>query len=270
MLNGPGANVALLVLLLAMLAWFLRNDGKEYAAFKRLTATEDRQRAFRRWTVKSFRLFVGAGLAVLLLLGRPDALLHMPAQFTLAADWIARRLSDGGEGEGGGAAFVLLIAGAMLAGGLIGGIVAARIARKRGGEARQAALGDIEPLFPRNRAERGRTALMGANAALGEEIFFRLVLPLLLAQLTGDAFLAFGIAALLFGAVHFYQGWAGIVGTTLAGLLFTAVYLASGHLWVAVLLHALMNLNTLWLRPLLKERSARRGRGAGGDSGGKA
>ena len=81
-------------------------------------------------------------------------------------------------------------------------------------------LGDVEPLFPRNPDERRWTALIGANAGVGEELFFRLMLPLLITLVTGNASLAFAAAGLIFGLVHFYQGWVGILATTVAGFVF--------------------------------------------------
>jgi len=70
----------------------------------------------------------------------------------------------------------------------------------------------------------------------------------------GSAIFAFIAAGLIFGLVHFYQGWVGILATTAAGFVFAALYLATGALWVVIVLHALMNLNSLWLRPLLMAR----------------
>ena len=49
----------LLLLCLAMLWWFLRNDAAEYAAFKKLTDTRERQRCYRHWVLKSFLVFSG-------------------------------------------------------------------------------------------------------------------------------------------------------------------------------------------------------------------
>jgi membrane protease YdiL (CAAX protease family) len=258
MLSGSAGSAALLAAITVLIAWFLRNDGKEYAAFKQLTDTADRQRMFRNWTIKSFALFTGLALAALLLLGRLEDLLRMPPEFAPARSWVADRFSDGGTGESGGGGIPVLIIGAMLGGAVLGGVASAAAAKRKKGAAKQAVIGDIEPLFPRNPAERRWTALMGANAGPGEELLFRLVLPLLITQLTGNAFLGFGVAALMFGIAHFYQGWAGIAATTVAGLLFTAIYVASGSIWLAVLLHAAMNLNTLWLRPFLQQRAAAR------------
>jgi membrane protease YdiL (CAAX protease family) len=242
----------LLVLLLAVLlglAWFVRNDGADYRAFKRLTDSQARQRAFRRWTLKSLLFFGLGAVAILLLLGRVEALWTLPPEFAALAASIGQRLSDGGGGVSTGLLIGVCIA--LLAGGVLGGLLAAF--RRKGEPGIQLKVGDIEPLFPRNRDERRWTALLAANAGPSEELFFRLMLPLLATLATGNVVLAFAASALIFGAVHFYQGWAGIIGTTLGGALFTGLYLATGSIWVPVLLHSLMNLNTLWLRPWLGE-----------------
>jgi membrane protease YdiL (CAAX protease family) len=235
----------LLLLVLVLLAGFVRNDSAEYAAFKRLTRSAERQRAFRRWTLKSFAFFGLGAVALLALLGRIETLWRLPPEFAELASALGRRLS----GEGGlSAGFVVAVSAALVAGGAIGAIAAAWRGR---GKPASLKIGDVEPLFPRNREERRWTALLAVNSGPSEELFFRLMLPLLIALATGDALLAFAASALIFGAVHFYQGWAGVIGTTLAGALFTGLYLASGTIWVPVVLHSVMNLNSLWLRPWL-------------------
>jgi membrane protease YdiL (CAAX protease family) len=160
--------------------------------------------------------------------------------------------------DGIGLGFALLMLGTLVVGALIGMVIRSRLLRRPFPSREQKLLGDIAPLLPRNADERKWTALLSVNAGLGEELFFRLMLPLLIIQVTGNAIFAFAAAGLIFGLVHFYQGWVGVAATTVAGFLFTAVYLASGILWIAVLLHALMNLNSLWLQPLLAEGRARR------------
>jgi membrane protease YdiL (CAAX protease family) len=236
----------LLVAVLALLGWFVRNDRAEYEAFKKLMRTEDRQRAFRRWIVKSFLLFWGVALVVLVLIGRADSLLRLPPEFAPLLPHLPAGFDAGA---------VPFVIGGVIGGGIIGGVAATLLSRRR--IVKPKMLGDIEPLLPRNGDERRWTALLGVNAAVGEELFFRLMLPLLIALVTGSAIAAFLVAGLIFGLVHFYQGWVGILATALVGFFFAALYVASGMLWVAMLLHAIMNLNSLWLRPLLAERQSR-------------
>ena len=203
----------------------------------------------RRWVLRSFLLFWGVSLAVLALLGRPGALLHPPSEFAALTASFHHDFSPG---------FVPILIGAVI-GGAIAGAALAAVRQRRGKTAQPKILGDVEPLFPRNPDERRWTALLGANAGVGEELFFRLMLPLLIVLVTGNAWAAFVAAGLIFGLVHFYQGWVGILATTVAGFVFAALYLASGQIWLPILIHAVMNLNSLWLRPLLAERAKARG-----------
>ena len=234
----------LLAAVLALLGWFVRNDRAEYESFKALTRTEDRQALFRRWLLRSFLLFWGVSLLVLIVLGRIGALTAQPTEFAPLAGKLAMHFDSG---------FVPILIGAVI-GGVVAGAVLGSLLGRRGKKAKPRVLGDIEPLFPRNRQERWWTALLGVNAGVGEELFFRLMLPLLIALVSGSIVFAFVAAGLIFGLVHFYQGWVGILATTIVGSVFAALYLATGSIWIAILLHALMNLNSLWLRPLLMAR----------------
>src|SRR5581483_523580 len=74
-------------------------------------------------------------------------------------------------------------------GGLVGGVVtfvviatvvSVRAARRTGAPPKTLMLGDVEPLMPRNGAETFWTAMLSINAGIGEELFFRLTLPLLI------------------------------------------------------------------------------------------
>ena len=74
-----------------------------------------------------------------------------------------------------------------------------------------------------------------------EELLFRLALPALLfgvlGGIPGAGPLAFGIAALLFGALHLYQGPLGILFAFILGLLFTALYIVTGSILAPIALH---------------------------------
>jgi membrane protease YdiL (CAAX protease family) len=237
----------LLAAALAACAHFVRNDARVFARFKTIADTQVRQRVFLRWTAKAFGYFLGMPLIGLALLGRVDALWILPAEFAPAAVAMP-------EIGGMSAGFVGGLVGAVLAGGAIGGVLASR---KRAPARPRKAL-DIDAMLPRNRAEALRVALLGANAALTEEICFRLYLPLLFVLLGTGPWIAFGAAILIFGAMHRYQGWLGVVLTGLLGAMFAFAYLASGGLALPILLHLLLNLNGLILRPMAKALALRR------------
>ena len=233
----------LLVLCVAVMWWFVRNDAAEYAAFKRLTTSADRQRFYRRWVVKSFLTLFGTTIVSLLILRQLQALITLPAEFIpLAARLAARmpltRVLD--------KSFLIGFASAAAITGILGGVL---LAKKT--QTSHAVLGDIEPLMPRNNAETGWAALLSLNAGLSEECFFRLLLPLLLAGLLHSPLLAFVIATILFGLMHFYQGVAGVLMTTLVGVVLAGLYLWTGDLWIAMAAHGGLDLFGLVVRPTL-------------------
>lgn len=139
-----------------------------------------------------------------------------------------------------------------LAGGVAAGIALSLLLEWRG---RRVALGDIGALAPTSRAELGWGVVVAIEAAVTEELFFRLLLPLLVARSVRSAAIGFVAAAVLFGYAHRYQGRAGIAATTVAGVLLTLIYLLSGQLWVAIAVHAALDLNGLVLRPLVSGRA---------------
>jgi membrane protease YdiL (CAAX protease family) len=154
--------------------------------------------------------------------------------------------------------FLLGFAGAVAA-GLIGMSVLMRLRRKRGGGTpKQIVVGDVQALLPRNGAERFWAAFISLNAGLSEELFFRLALPLVLILVFGNAWLAFAIAIVVFGLMHFYQGFAGVIATTVVGAVMSGVYLATGNIWIVVILHAAIDLNGLLLMPYLARRRTAR------------
>jgi membrane protease YdiL (CAAX protease family) len=89
-------------------------------------------------------------------------------------------------------------------------------------------------------------ALNWTVAAFGEELAFRIVLMRGIAHALGDSRMAFGVAliaqAVIFGLVHAYQGPAGIVGTSINGLVYGGLTLAApGSIWPAAIAHGLSN-----------------------------
>lgn len=241
----------LLLLCLIPFIWSLRKDLANYRAFKALTDTRDRQRRFLTWTLKSLLLFSGITFACLAVLGRLRDINSIPLEFRhLSIFFHSFRPSPAGI-----TGFLTGVGCAILAGIFLG---IAHSRKKKTHPTQPVVIGDIVPMLPRNRAEAGCAILMSLNAGFSEELYFRLLLPLLLAILIGHAVPAFIIAALVFGLAHLYQGVAGIIATTILGLILTVLYLLTGSIWTAMAAHAFIDLLALVVRPLLNRTFARR------------
>ena len=216
----------------------VRKDRREFSRFRRYRSTARRQAMMRRWLIESAVLFGGSSAVVLLLTWPVVTPLLSVAQAVPPIAWLRDALAGGlgiGLLIGAGVGLVLLT------------WLGVRGARREGGVIM---LGDIAALLPRNRPELAWGAALSVNAGIVEELLFRLALPALLVIVTGEPVSAFLLAALVFGALHAYQGWAGVVATTVVGLLFTVLYVASGSIVLAMLVHALFDLRTLVVIPV--------------------
>ncbi|MEH3123609.1 MAG: CPBP family intramembrane metalloprotease [Sphingomonas phyllosphaerae] len=193
-----------------------------------------RHRWFARLALRSLVHFGGVALLLLALLGRVETIWRLPAELEPA-----RELAVAWVGQPGWQPLAL---------GALAGVAIAAVLERRG---RRMTLGDLRAVTPMRRAELGWGVLLAVEAGVTEELFFRLLLPLLIAGASGSALLGFAGATAAFGYAHSYQGWRGVIGTLIAGVLLTLVYLVSGRLWAAMLVHAAIDLNGLVLRPVL-------------------
>jgi membrane protease YdiL (CAAX protease family) len=233
---------AVIVALLAFLVIrTVRKDRREYQRFKRYRTTLRRQRMFRKWLVESFVTFGGLSAVVLVLAwqhvgGLLDAVNAWPSVIG-ARMWLAAN-----PGVAIGAPIVLALGLVLLT------VLAIRETRKSGDGLQS--VGDIQSMLPRNRQELLLTGVMSVNAGLVEELLFRLALPALVFGATGNAVAALVAPLLLFGAMHLYQGVAGVVGTALVGGLMMALYVGTGSIVWPIIVHALFDLRTLVLLPV--------------------
>jgi membrane protease YdiL (CAAX protease family) len=233
--------VALALLLAFMVFNAIRKDRREYRDFKRLRSTKRRQKMFRKWVRQSFFNFGGAAVVVLLLSWQ-----YVPLFLDAVNEWTFVRDARNAFAESGWlgpaivAAFVIL-----LAGGAVLGIVLAR------SETEVPAIGDVQALLPRNRAELKYGAALAINAGVVEELLFRLALPVLIFGVTGSAVAAVVVSIVIFGMLHVYQGAAGIIGAVIMGAAFMTIYLATGSIAVAIVVHALFDLRSLVLIPVV-------------------
>lgn len=153
---------------------------------------------------------------------------------------------------------------ALLPGWAVAASLAAGTALNAGGTWARARRGkaawELVPLpsiTPRWTAELPAAAFLSLVAGVAEELFFRLLLPLLVVLVGGPAWLGFAVGVAAFASLHRYQGPRGVVLTALVGAAMAALYLASGQLWLAMAVHAAIDLNALVVRPLAGGRLRR-------------
>ena len=232
--------MALVVLALALAAYgyFFKGDFGRVSELAAVQPPGWRRRRYRIWIVKSWVLFAAPALIGLALLGQLGAVAAMPSAFfglALQAGYPAPVFGEG-------------IAIGLVAGSILG--AAWTLVRRRRGKL-PAMLGDFSTLLPRERGEGWLAAGSALSAGVTEELYFRLLVPLAIAEATGSAEAGFAVSTVLFALAHRYQRWLGVVATGAVGVLLAWLYLQSGALWVAMAVHAAIDLNGLVVRPML-------------------
>lgn len=239
-LTRPLLWLALVLLLVLLVVRSVRKDRREYQRFKRYRTTAKRQAMFRRWLLSAFLSFGGLSIGILLLAGAYVVpLLQQLTQWPVIRDIRGFAAHETG--------FFVAIVVAVVVAFTVLTVVGILAARK---EPEITTVGDISAMLPRNRQELVLGGVMSINAGVVEELLFRLALPALLFGATGSALAAVLGSVLLFGALHVYQGIAGIIGTTIIGALMLALYAVSGSIVAPMIAHALFDLRSLVLLPV--------------------
>ncbi len=104
-------------------------------------------------------------------------------------------------------------------------------------------LASSSPLLPHTSAERVAFSLVSITAGICEEFVFRGFLLWYFAVWTGPVPAAL-ISSAIFGLGHIYLGLKHVPQTALVGLIFAAIVLATGSLWPAIVIHAVVDLNS--------------------------
>jgi len=237
-LTRPILWLALAGLVALLVLRTIRKDRKEYQRFKRYRTTAKRQAMFRRWLLDSFVSFGGLSVVLLLLAGQFVIPLLRELQSWRPVAWAQSLLSDG--------LFIGVVIGLVI-GFAVLTFVGIRAARK---EKDVVTIGDIQSMLPRNKQELRLGAAMSINAGIFEELVFRLGLPALVFGASGSVLAAIIFSVLLFGALHLYQGPAGVIGTGIVGAVMMALYAVTGSIAVPIVLHALFDLRSLVLIPV--------------------
>ncbi|MFY7068839.1 CPBP family intramembrane glutamic endopeptidase [Nocardiopsis changdeensis] len=115
----------------------------------------------------------------------------------------------------------------------------------------------VAALLPRTARERWWGAGASVTAGICEELVYRGLFIAAGVGLGLDPVVAAGISLGIFVLGHLYQGPVGLVFVTLVGFVFTNVYLATGSLFVPIVLHILLDLRSLAFAPRREEVAAR-------------
>lgn len=139
---------------------------------------------------------------------------------------------------------------AFIAASLFPAIAARLSPRFREAFAKQ--LSGLSFFLPRTSEERLWFALVSISAGVCEEILFR---GFLIRYFQAGPYhlglaLAVVVSCLFFGTAHLYQGLVGVLQTAFLGLVFAALFLATGSLALPILAHVATDLKILFiLRP---------------------
>jgi len=160
--------------------------------------------------------------------------------------WLIRkngiRLSDFGE-KVGSLPRTLIVSGLLLSIIALLVIVSKRQIRKPSTEQLSKAVGKVRRLIPVNGRERNLFVAVALTAGLCEEFLYRGWLLGLIGYALTSLWAGLLLSAILFGVAHAYQGRNGIVSTSVLGIVFGLMFIASGSLLPGQVLHIVIDLN---------------------------
>ena len=106
-------------------------------------------------------------------------------------------------------------------------------------------------MLPVTRDERIWFFFVSLTAGVCEEAIYRgfLVNYLMGAPANLNVTLAMGVSSLIFGLAHIYQGMRGTIGSSVLGFIFALLFVMTGNLALAMLLHALIDARILLMIP---------------------
>ncbi|WP_020575885.1 CPBP family intramembrane glutamic endopeptidase [Actinopolymorpha alba] len=204
------------------------------------------KRVYRRILIAEWSC---AAVVVLIITVSPGAAL---ADFGLALPdtWFDVDVLPRESSEIAGAVVGLLVVGTVLL--LLSRRLAKVNARPAGGikVLQQAGLDTFNAIIPRTATERRLAIAVSVTAGVCEELIYRgFLIAFGVGVLNLNVYVAAGLAALLFGAAHLYQGWLGMIRVTFFGVLMTALYLSTGSLVLPIVIHAVGDIVSLVVMP---------------------
>ncbi|MDF7777702.1 CPBP family intramembrane metalloprotease [Sphingomonas sp. AOB5] len=223
---------ALLIAAALYLAWSVLRARGWKARIAALLERHPAAHVYRGWAAG---LWIALGFPALIgmaLLGRDP--FAMPFEFWI--DWLPDFVFP-----------VELFAGGMLGATLLNLAIALR--RRHRGSAPARVL-DFPLPKPMRMRETPWPALLSLSAGISEELYFRQFLPLLIVMVFDSLPLAVLLSAAAFSISHPDNPPRVQLAYVVAGLFFSVLYLGSGSLWLAILFHAIIDLNRLVIDPI--------------------
>jgi len=107
-------------------------------------------------------------------------------------------------------------------------------------ESYRASFGKLQYFMPQNDRDYRLFAVLSVTAGIVEETVYRGFVLWYLFQLM-PVWAAVIVSAIAFGLGHSYQGSAGVVRVTAIGLVFAALYILTGSIWVPIVGHILFD-----------------------------
>jgi membrane protease YdiL (CAAX protease family) len=141
-----------------------------------------------------------------------------------------------------------ILCGALVA-GIVGGLLLRRKVKKK-----LKTSSNVLVLLPRSSTERYWFAAVSFGAGTGEELMFRGFGFRFFDHVgvSGQALIV--VTAIVFGLAHSYQGWGGMIMTSIIGLVLGIFFVSSGSLWLPIVVHILFDLRIVFISPKVFEK----------------
>ena len=123
---------------------------------------------------------------------------------------------------------------------LLGQIRTTRGLDEAAGASLRQQMASVESLIPHTDGELSVFLAVSVTAGFCEELLYRGFLIGYFAPMTGPA-VAVAISAVVFGLAHAYQGGTGIVKTGMVGAVMGVIFIVSGSIWPAIILHVILD-----------------------------
>lgn len=173
---------------------------------------------------------------------------NMLAEWSLlgACVWLIHRsgyrLSDFGE-RAGSISRTLIVSGLLVSIIALLVIVSKLQTRKPSVEQLNKTVGKVRRLLPVNGRQRALFVAVALTAGLCEEFLYRGWLLSLIGDALRSVWAGLILSSILFGVAHAYQGRNGMVSSSVLGIVFGLVFIASGSLLPGQVLHTVIDLN---------------------------